>query len=110
MIENIPNKILTNRVIQEELTDRIHETLGRRYSVRILEYLNNCPKGAGYREIDVNVIGACGSGSTARATLKDLMSLGWVKQRRSRAEYELTDKGRLALEYAMQADRLYDRR
>ncbi|MCJ2669155.1 MAG: hypothetical protein LN416_01415 [Candidatus Thermoplasmatota archaeon] len=104
-MENVAEKILSPRFIQEELIESIHEILKLKYSVPLLRALNDAPNGRGYRWLDVKVVGVDGSGATARPTLNKLIEAGWVKQE-PRKPYFITDRGREALAYYDQMEGL----
>ncbi|MFQ6060549.1 MAG: hypothetical protein ACE5KV_04510 [Thermoplasmata archaeon] len=104
-MENVAEKILSPRFIEEELTDRIHEMLARKYVTAILRYLKDHPEGVGFRQIDVEVVGAKGSVSTTRNTLKDLIDVGWVEQK-EKSPYFITEKGKEALIYSRKGEGL----
>lgn len=105
IMENFAEKILTDRFIEEELTTRIHEILGRKYTVPVLEYLGGYPEGVGFRELDVEAVGRNGSSATTKATLDELIQVGWVEHE-NRLPYHITPIGREALAYAKSGESL----
>jgi len=104
-METIAENILSPRFIQEELTEKVRIALARKWTVPILDYLHVHLAGAGFRTIDVEVLGKEGSGSTTRSTLKALIEMGWVEQKK-RGPYRLTDLGSTALAYAHRGNEL----
>ena len=104
-METIAENILSPKFIQEELTEKVRLALARKWTVPILNYLHDHVTGVGFRTIDVEVLGKEGSGSTTRSTLKTLIQMGWVEQKK-RGPYKLTALGSAALTYAHSGDEL----
>lgn len=100
-MEAVGRRILSQKFIEQELTDEINKLLGLKYTRAILEALEKS-EGLSFRSLEVRVIGEKGSASSASRTLKKMIVVGWIDN--NSYMYCITKRGREALSYARQGD------